>query len=315
MSEAHTRVLPAEAGAAGRRVDVWLREQIPGLSRARIQALIRAGDVRIDDHPVSPHARLHGGEVVRVEIPPPRPAGAQPQPLALDIVHEDGDIIVVNKPPGLVVHPAAGHPDGTLVNALLFHCADLKGVGGEQRPGIVHRLDRDTSGVMVVAKHDAAMAALVRQFKAGEIAKQYAAIVLGVPEPAGNRIETLMGRSQHDRTKMSAVPARGRRAVTHYRVVEAFGVAALLEVRIETGRTHQIRVHMAHRGYPVLGDKQYGKRTAPEGVPTPARQMLHAQRLGFCHPGSGEAAVFEAPLPEDMTAVLEVLRAAAERIA
>jgi 23S rRNA pseudouridine1911/1915/1917 synthase len=222
--------------------------------------------------------------------------------IPLEILYEDGDLVVVNKPAGLVVHPAVGNWTGTLVNALLYHCKDLAGVGGELRPGIVHRLDKDTSGVMVVAKNDAAVQALVNQFKAGSVEKEYAAIVRGVPRPARCRIETLIGRSRHDRKKMSAQPPRGRNAVTTYDLVEAFGdVAAHVALRIETGRTHQIRVHMAHLGYPVLGDSIYGRNKPLGDLGTPERQLLHARKLTIQHPGSNETLVFEAPLPEDMT--------------
>jgi 23S rRNA pseudouridine1911/1915/1917 synthase len=215
---------------------------------------------------------------------------------------------VINKPAGLVVHPAAGHPSGTLVNALLRHCPGLSGVGGVLRPGIVHRLDRDTSGAIVVAKSDRAMASLVRQFREGRVEKEYRAIVAGRPPRTSGRIETLIGRSGRDRKKMSAQPPRGRRAVTRYELLEPLAGLSLLRVVIETGRTHQIRVHLAHAGCPVLGDRQYGPRRAARREHTPARQMLHAHRLAFDHPATGQRVRFEAPLPDDMLTVLEAAR-------
>jgi 23S rRNA pseudouridine1911/1915/1917 synthase len=285
-----------------------LAQRLPGLSRSRVQALVRSGDVKVNGESRRPHDKVSAGMEVTVHVPPARPVPVAAEDIPLDVIHEDPDVIVVNKAAGLVVHPAAGHASGTLVNALLHHCGDLAGVGGELRPGIVHRLDKDTSGVMVVAKNDDAMASLVAQFKQGAVRKEYLAVVNGTPRPAAGTVETLIGRSRHDRKKMSARPARGREAVTSYEVVEELGSFALLRVRIETGRTHQIRVHLAHIGHPVVGDRQYGRRK-PTAVDTGAgRQMLHAHRLGFRHPRSGEALTFEAPMPEDMNAVLERLR-------
>jgi 23S rRNA pseudouridine1911/1915/1917 synthase len=209
-----------------------------------------------------------------------------------------------------VVHPAAGHAAGTLVNALLYHCRDLAGIGGELRPGIVHRLDRDTSGALVVAKNESALRDLVRQFKARQVRKEYLALVWGQPRPAAGRVETLIGRSPRDRKKMSAQPKSGRPAVTLYETLENLGPAALLRVRIETGRTHQIRVHLAHLGHPVVGDREYGhKRPAPLPAPVP-RQMLHAERLSCVHPRTGGLLVFSAPVPPDMQTLLAALRRA-----
>lgn len=301
--------IQASAPDAGCRLDVWLDRRLPGLSRSRIQSLIQAGRITVDGKPVRAHRRVTTGMTVRIRVPPPSPARPEPEDIPLDVLFEDGAILVVNKPAGLVVHPAAGHASGTLVNALLHRCADLAGIGGERRPGIVHRLDRDTSGALVVAKNDRAMAGLTAAFKAGAVRKEYLALVYGIPEPASGRIETRIGRSPHDRKKMSARPAggAGRRAVTHYEVLEAFAGAALVRVRIETGRTHQIRVHMAHVGHPVLGDRQYGGRRRA-AVPGVERQMLHAQLLAFRHPVSGRPMQFEAPLPDDLAGVLGVLR-------
>jgi 23S rRNA pseudouridine1911/1915/1917 synthase len=302
------RQFTASDDDAGTRLDVWLAGRMPELSRARLQALIRDGSVRArDGRPLRPRTTVTAGLGVDVCIPCPRPVSLEPEAVDLDVLYEDGDVIVINKPAGMVVHPAAGHAAGTLVNALLHHCRDLAGIGGELRPGIVHRLDKDTSGVMVAAKTDAAMAHLVAAFKQGRVGKEYLAVVRGCPVPASGRIETLIGRSAHDRKKMSARPPAGRRAVTHYAVEERFGGASLVRVRIETGRTHQIRVHMTHLGHPVLGDRQYGRAGAAGGV-RPPRQMLHAHRLIFALPdGSGER-TFCAPVPDDMAAVFAALR-------
>jgi 23S rRNA pseudouridine1911/1915/1917 synthase len=296
------------AEEAGQRLDVWLARQCSGLSRSRLQALIREGQVTAGGRPARPSTRVACGLEVEWRLPPPAPAGPAPEDIPLGVLHEDADVIVVNKPAGLVVHPAAGHASGTLVNALLHRCRDLAGIGGAVRPGIVHRLDKDTSGAMVVAKTDRAMASLVAQFKAGRVEKEYRAIVAGAPPRAQGTIETLIGRCARDRKKMSAHPAHGRRAVTRYKVLERFAAHALLGVRIETGRTHQIRVHMAHLGCPVLGDRQYGTRGARREAGWPARQMLHAYRLAFDHPATGERTQFEAPLPDDMQAALDALR-------
>lgn len=297
---------------AGARLDHWLAMRFPDHSRARWQELIRAGHVHVDGKPCKPHRLLHSSDTVAFDIPPPSPTKLIAEPMDLDILFEDADLIVVNKPPGLVVHPAVGHATGTLVNGLLHHCRDLAGVGGERRPGIVHRLDKDTSGVLVVAKHEPAMRDLARQFKQRRVAKEYLALVWGRPEPPTDTITSLIGRSTHDRKKMSATPPVGRRAVSHYETVECLAGATLIRLHIETGRTHQIRVHMAHRGYPVIGDRQYGGRRQAQVPADVERQMLHARRLAFTHPGSGEPVEFQAPIPEDMQRVLIALRAASD---
>lgn len=294
---------------AGKRADVWLREQVPALSRARICALIEAGFIRVPGRVLKADTKVVKGMEALIAVPPPDESELLPQDLPLAILYEDSDIVVVNKPANLVVHPAAGHASGTLVNALLHHCRDLAGIGGERRPGIVHRLDKDTTGVIVVAKNERALQAMVSQFKTGDIRKVYTAIVLGAPDPPAGTIETLIGRSRMDRKKMSARPRRGREAVTHYTTIEPFPQASLLRVRIETGRTHQIRVHMAHLGHPVLGDRQYSdagkERKAGASAP---RQMLHAARLTLTHPRTGRRMTFKAPLPPDMETVLSQLR-------
>lgn len=301
-----TLIVPPDG--AGQRLDVWLGAQDADLSRSRIQDLIRTGHIRVKARIAKPGLRLAPGLEISVEIPPPVSVELLPESIPLDILYEDTDLVVVNKPAGLVVHPAAGHATGTLVNALLAHCPDLTGIGGEKRPGIVHRLDRDTTGAMVVAKNEPALRSLVNQFRHRQVTKEYLALVWGRPAPSG-QAETLIGRSAHDRKKMSATPSSGRPAVTRYRTVEQFDGAALLSVAIETGRTHQIRVHMAFLGHPVVGDPQYGRpRQGVLPVAVPPRQMLHAHRLGLNHPRSGEALTFVAPVPDDMNQLLEALR-------
>jgi 23S rRNA pseudouridine1911/1915/1917 synthase len=282
-----------------------------GVSRSRVQALIRQGHVAVAGRRAVAHLRTAPGLEADVRMPAPEPSDLTPEDIPLDVLFEDSDVLALNKPPGLVVHPAAGHRTGTLVNGLLHHCRDLAGVGGERRPGLVHRLDKDTSGVLVVAKNQAAMDSLAAQFRAAEVRKEYVALVRGVPA-SGGRIETLIGRSPRDRKKMSARPARGRRAVTHYEVAETFGDASRLRVRIETGRTHQIRVHLAHIGHPVLGDRQYGgsgaRLSQTAGRPAAPRQMLHAEALAFRHPRTGREMRVTAPLPRDMAEFLGHLR-------
>ena len=294
---------------AGTRLDQWLTGVLPDRSRARIQQLIRSGHIQLNGAACKAHHPVHVGDSVSVTIPAPAPVELQPEAIPLDVLLEDEAILVLNKPAGLVVHPAAGHDSGTLVNALLHHCPDLPGIGGEQRPGIVHRLDRDTSGVMVVAKTEAAMQSLTSQFKDRHVRKQYIALVRGKLIPESGRIETLIGRHPHDRKKMSAQIEHGRNAVTHYTTRESFAdEASLLDITIETGRTHQIRVHMAHLGHPVLGDRDYGRaHTLTGGVPVP-RQMLHAARLAFTHPVNGHPVDCTAPLPDDLQTLLTHLR-------
>jgi 23S rRNA pseudouridine1911/1915/1917 synthase len=292
----------------GLRIDVWLARRLPDFSRSRLQSLIKAGHITRAGRPVRPRDAVVADVEVDIEVPPPEPAEPVGENIPLTILYEDADIIVIDKPAGLVVHPAAGHASGTLVNALLHHCKDLTGIGGERRPGIVHRLDKDTSGAMVVAKNEHAMAHLVDQFKNGRVRKEYLAVVQGKPVPAAGTVKTLIGRSSHDRKKMSARPSSGRPAVTHYRVEESWGGMSLLRVRIETGRTHQIRVHMAHIGHPVVGDLQYG-RSGRHSTPSPVnRQMLHAETLAFSHPRTGKPLEFKAPLPADVKRLLAELR-------
>lgn len=300
--------LQTDLSARGQRIDQWLSHARPEHSRARWQELVRGGAVRVDGMPVKNSHRLAGGETVTWTEPPIQPADVRPEALPLDVLYEDGDILVVNKPPGLVVHPAPGHRGGTLVNALLYHCDDLSGIGGEERPGIVHRLDRDTSGLMVIAKSEMAHRHLADQFRNREISKEYWALVWGSPEPETGTIRTLIGRDERQRKRMTTRVDSGRHAVTHYRTLETFFECSLLELRIETGRTHQIRVHMAHLGHPVMGDLIYGRRKSDNqrlGVP---RQMLHARRLCFLHPGNDERLEFESDPPADMREFIVRLR-------
>lgn len=307
-----TVIAPAQDGV---RLDRALAELLPDLSRERIKALIRDGRVLTGQKRAAtdPATRVAPGQRFTLCVPAPREAIAQPQDIPLVIVHEDADLIVVDKPAGLVVHPAGGHPDGTLVNALLHHCGgSLSGIGGVSRPGIVHRIDKDTSGLLVVAKHDRAHEGLAAQFRDHGISRRYDAIVTGLPIPAGGTVRTWMGRSDRDRKKMAVLAeGRGKHAVTHYVTRERFAGAALVECRLETGRTHQVRVHMAHLGYPLLGDPLYGHRKNSFKSLLDMlgfhRQALHAAQLGFVHPVTGERLDFSCPMPADMQQLLSRL--------
>jgi 23S rRNA pseudouridine1911/1915/1917 synthase len=301
------QILPLIVEDPADRLDVWLSENLEDLSRSRIQELIRDGSIRVNGRVVKPGVGLKTGDQVDVTVPDAIPVELIAEPIPLDVIYEDADIIVINKQAGLVVHPAVGHPSGTLVNALLYHCHDLRGIGGELRPGIVHRLDRDTTGVLIAAKHQVALELLTEMFKTRAVTKEYRALVWGAPRPDKGRIETLIGRSQHDRKRMSTQTDRGRPAVTWYETIATRGPISLLSLRIETGRTHQIRVHMIHRHCPVVGDPEYGLRHPRELAVPAERQMLHAARLALEHPILRRPMVFEAPLPADMRAVWESL--------
>ena len=288
------------------RLDAWLAEKCEGFSRSRVQGLIRAERMRVNGTTVIRAAyKANPGDVVTLAVPPPVPAEPQPEDIPLSIVYEDEHIIVIDKPAGLVVHPAPGHLDGTLVNAILHHCPDLEGIGGVARPGIVHRLDQDTSGLMVVAKTEAAMRTLTKEFAShANIRKTYLAVVHGTPNPIEGRIENLIGRCPWDRKKMAIVERNGKVATTNYRTLSA-GCRSLMECVIETGRTHQIRVHMASLGCPIVGDKVYGRPGWDRQMsPPPARQLLHAWKLSLKHPVSREPLSFEAPPPHDFTPFL-----------
>lgn len=298
-------VVPPEG--IGTRLDAWIAGQCDGFSRSRVQGLIRAERMRVNGAVVVRAAfKANPGDVVTLAIPPPVPAEPQPEDIPLDIVYEDDHIIVIDKPAGLVVHPAPGHLDGTLVNALLHHCPDLEGIGGVARPGIVHRLDQDTSGLMVVAKTETAMRVLTREFAShANIRKTYLAVVHGAPAPAEGRVENLIGRCPWDRKKMAIVERNGKVAVTNYRTLSA-GPRSLVECVIETGRTHQIRVHMASLGCPVVGDAAYGRPGWDRQlVPPPARQLLHAWKLSLKHPVTRAQLSFEAPPPPDFAPFLD----------
>lgn len=292
----------------GGRLDKALLDPIPEVSRSRLQGFIRQGRVTVDGRVVAkPGFKLEGGEVVEIVIPPPRPTDLRPEAIPLEVVFENADVLVVNKPAGMVVHPSAGHESGTLVHAALAHAKDLRGIGGEIRPGVVHRLDKDTSGLVVLAKNEPALHLLQRQFKARRVEKSYLALVDGAPPTPVGRIEVAIGRDLRDRKRMSALPeGRGRQATTTYRRLEAFAEHTLLEVHPLTGRTHQIRVHLAYLGCPVVGDRVYGRRK-----PTIAleRHFLHAFRLTLRLPGEDEPRLLEARLPEDLEAALALLRA------
>jgi len=294
----------ATADTRGQRLDRFLHGQLREHSRAFLQKLIEHGDVRVNGRAAKASYKVRVGDDVTIEIPPPRPLEAQPEEIPLDVLLEDDDLIVVNKPAGLVVHPATGNREHTLVNALLHHCRGrLAGIGGVERPGIVHRLDKGTSGCIVVAKTDFAHQSLVAQFKSRDVKKIYHAICWGTFAQSNGRIETVIGRSERNRQKMSARVARGRQAVTDYRVLKQFAEFALVELHIHTGRTHQIRVHMAHIGHPVVGDATYG-RTRQTNISV-ARPLLHAYKLGFTHPRSKQLMEFTAPVPDDMVALCE----------
>ncbi|HET9418857.1 MAG TPA: RluA family pseudouridine synthase [Chthoniobacterales bacterium] len=286
--------------AARTRLDRFVASVLTSYSRSRLQQLIREEFITRNGAPARPRDLVRSGDEIAVSEPRPRKIDNEPEAIPLDILFEDGDLLVINKPPGLVVHPGAGHREHTLVNALLHHCPALSGIGGKERPGIVHRLDKDTSGCLVVAKNDAAHQSLAQQFAAREVAKIYLALVAGKLRRQAGVIEGKIGRHPVHRKRMSVASERGRAAKTEYRVVGAGENASLVECRLHSGRTHQIRVHLHYIGHPVLGDKIY----APKLARSFPRQMLHAWKLGFRHPRTGEWDQFEAPLPDDFRDVL-----------
>ncbi len=314
----HTATVTVGEDEANQRADQALAALLPGVSRSQVQRLIRDGRVRLADRPLTKASEvLAAGTVLSVDLPAPTAVEAEPEDIPLDILHEDEHIVVVNKPAGMVVHPAAGHATGTLVNALLHHVQGLSGIGGAMRPGIVHRLDKGTSGVMVVAKSDAAHQELGRQFHDREVEKEYVALVWGLVH-YGRRIETPIGRDPRDRQKMTTRARRSRAAVTRVTWALHLPGVSLIRVAIHTGRTHQIRVHLSSIGHAICGDATYGgipRRIAPhlKAVGSLQRPFLHAERLVFTHPVDGRRMEFEAPLPEDLTKVLEQLDAAVAR--
>ncbi len=319
-SDASVHTVRASAAAAGQRVDRFLAEHLPAFSRSRVKTLIEAGFASRDGTPVDTASEpVRAGALYRLAPPPPVSATPQPQAIPFPILYEDADLLVLDKPAGLVVHPAPGNQDGTLVNALLAHCGDsLPGIGGERRPGIVHRLDKDTSGVMVVAKSEQALATLSASFAAHTLDRAYLALCWGLPNPAAGEIEGAIGRDPRDRKRMAVRTGGGKAALTRYRTIgHALGAVALLQLRLATGRTHQIRVHLASRGHPVVGDPLYLRR-----IPAAARsldeatrralldfprQALHAARLGFSHPRTGALLSFATPPPPDMQALIDLL--------
>lgn len=314
--------LIVDAMVAGQRIDRVLADAIGGLSRSRIKTLIDEGCLRRDGLPVAePAEAARPGATYVLDIPPPLPAAPQPQAIPFTILHEDADLIVLDKPAGLVVHPAPGNYDGTLVNALLAHCGpSFTGIGAEKRPGIVHRLDKDTSGVMVVAKTQLASDVLTKAFAARDLDRAYLALAWGVPSPGAGQIEGAIGRDKRDRKRMAILAHGGKAALTHYRTLRVWHMAvSLLECRLATGRTHQIRVHLSSNGHPIVGDSVYLRRipAAARGLDAPVRahlldfprQALHATSLGFAHPRTGQTLRFETPPPADMRSLLMELDA------
>ncbi len=287
----------------GQRADLFLAKVLPDLTRSAAQKLLEEGRVYREDKPLKKNQRLDIGDQITVVIPDPVPLEAVPQDIPLDVVFEDEDVIVVNKPVGLVVHPAPGHPDGTLVNALLHHCGgSLSGINGVIRPGIVHRIDRDTSGLLIAAKNDTAHLALADQLKDHSLYREYEAVAVGGFKEDTGTVDLPIARHQTDRKRMAVNHMTGKRAVTHWTVLERFSGYTHLQCRLETGRTHQIRVHLAHLGHPVLGDPVYGG--VRKGFPELTGQCLHARRLSFLHPRTGERITVESPLPDYFTATL-----------
>ncbi len=310
----------------GERLDSYVAAHVPDLSRARVQSLLKSGDIRINDRPAKASYRLEAGDHITVVLPPPvAPANLAPENIPLDIRYQDADLLVLNKPAGLVVHPAAGNWTGTLVHALLYHVDDLSGIGGELRPGIVHRLDKETSGLMLVAKNDTAHRALAEMIQRREVTREYQALAWGVVTEDTFTVDAPIGRDPSDRQRMAVLAGEAehhtrRHAVTHFTVVERMLHATALTAQLDTGRTHQIRVHLNYRGYPVVGDPLYGLRSAKRYLPllTPAAraaveglpgQALHAFRLSFPHPRTSEPLVFTAPPPPAYLRAWEALRA------
>ncbi len=337
-----TLELTVSTDRSGQRLDRALAEMTPDLSRAFIQKLLESGNILVNNRIAKAALKLKGGETILLIIPPPTPLAAEAEDLPLDVLYEDDDLVVVNKAAGMVAHPSLGHGGGTLVNALLHHYAgSLSGIGGVMRPGIVHRLDKDTTGCLVAAKNDSAHAGLIRQFMAREVEKTYLAITDGVPRPVEGKVEGNIGRSGANRKIHAMLKNGGRSSLTFYRTLENYGAVALVECRLLTGRTHQARVHLAHLGAPVLCDRDYGRReeyregdlaaglslfrhgelrpglgkAAGSGRVLLGRQALHAWRLAFRHPLTGRDLSFEAPVPADMLAVLQPFRQAREEMA
>ena len=294
--------LTLTADRAGERLDAFLARVVPDLTRSAAQRLLEEGNVTLSGRPGKKNDRTAPGDSLEVVLPDPEPVDVRPQNIPLDVVYEDGDVIVVNKPVGMVVHPAPGHPDGTLVNALLHHCGDsLSGINGQLRPGIVHRIDRDTSGLIIAAKSDAAHLSLAAQLQDHTLYREYEAVCVGTLREDAGTVDAPIGRHPVDRKKMAVDPKNGRPAVTHWAVIACYPGHTHIRCRLETGRTHQIRVHLASIGHPLLGDMVYG---AKKPVPGLAGQCLHAKRLSFLHPADGRRVTVECPLPDWFRAVL-----------
>lgn len=292
--------ITVDDAAIGTRSDVYIGEQL-GISRSNAQKLLENGLVEIGVKKIKANYKVRKGDVLAVTLPEPQPIEAQPENIPLNIIYEDDDVVVLNKERGMVVHPAPGNYSGTLVNALLYHCANLSGINSAIRPGIVHRLDKDTSGVMIVAKNDNAHIALSEQIQSKTAARTYLAVVRGNIKSDEGTIETQIARDKNDRKKMCVVKDGGRNAITDYKIVERFGKYTLVECKLRTGRTHQIRVHMEHLGYPLVGDPKYSPMKTPFAI---NGQALHSQTLEFIHPKSGEKMSFAAEMPEDMKKII-----------
>lgn len=298
--EAGLETVTAEAEDAGTRADVFLAAKL-GVSRSNMQKLLEDGRVKRGEKIIKANYKVRAGEMFVVDIPEPEPIEAVPENIPLDIIYEDDDVVVLNKARGMVVHPAPGNYTGTLVNALLYHCSNLSGINSAIRPGIVHRLDKDTSGIMIVAKNDAAHISLSQQIQSKTAVRTYLAVVRGNIKTDSGTIETQIARDKTDRKKMAVVKAGGRDAITDYEVLERFGKYTLVRCKLRTGRTHQIRVHMEYLGYPLVGDPKYSPMKTPFGI---KGQALHSHTLEFTHPRTGERMKFEAPLPEDMHKII-----------
>lgn len=307
---AETLVFQVEPEQARTRLDLFLTGEVPELTRTHIQKLIDEGRVTINGAVAKANSKLKPGEEINFVIPEPEELKVEGENIPLEIIFEDSDVIVINKPQGMVVHPAPGNTSGTLVNALLYHCQDLSGINGVMRPGIVHRLDKDTTGVIMVAKNDLAHLGLASQIKDREVTRRYTALVHGNIQEPGGIIDTPIGRDPQDRKKMAVVIKNSKQALTRYTVLERFKEYTLVECKLETGRTHQIRVHLAYLGHPVVGDHKYGTRKAHFGL---VGQALHAGVLGFKHPRTGEYLEFTAPLPDRMAGVVRKLQSSAEK--
>lgn len=298
--EAGIETVTAEAEDAGTRADVFLAAKL-GVSRSNMQKLLEDGRVKRGEKIIKANYKVRAGEMFVVDIPEPEPIEAVPENIPLDIIYEDDDVVVLNKARGMVVHPAPGNYTGTLVNALLYHCSNLSGINSAIRPGIVHRLDKDTSGIMIVAKNDAAHISLSQQIQSKTAVRTYIAVVRGNIKTDSGTIETQIARDKTDRKKMAVVKEGGRDAITDYEVLERFGKYTLVRCKLRTGRTHQIRVHMEYLGYPLVGDPKYSPMKTPFGI---KGQALHSHTLEFTHPRTGERMKFEAPLPEDMHKII-----------